>query len=221
MDNSTRIHKASMLDNTSKKEIYNIWSKTYDSYVQEQKYTGPRELVKKLSTMIMNFNSREIEVLDFGCGTGLVGEEIKNQGIGVIVDGLDLSPKMLERARARNCYRNLWELNLMNDIIKNEVNCSLEKGDNQDNDIKLYPLIVSCGVFLEGHAPIEIIDKLVDHLEREGLLLFTIRDSYLEKEREKVKKYILQNPRLKVLEKESIAYLENVKCSMFLVYRII
>ena len=74
--------------------------------------------------------------------------------------------KMLERARARNCYRNLWELNLMNDIIKNEVNCSLEKGDNQDNDIKLYPLIVSCGVFLEGHAPIEIIDKLVDHLER-------------------------------------------------------
>ena len=28
MDNSTRIHKASMLDYTSKKEIYNIWSKT-------------------------------------------------------------------------------------------------------------------------------------------------------------------------------------------------
>ena len=215
MDNSTRIHKASMLDNTSKKEIYNIWSKTYDSYVQEQKYTGPRELVKKLSTMIMNFNSREIEVLDFGCGTGLVGEEIHKQALKVLVDGIDLSPNMLEKARTRNCYRNLWELNLMDIIIKKQIDSKISK-----DNIKLYPVIVSCGVFLEGHAPLEIIDKLVDHLEREGFLLFTIRDSYLEKEEEKVKKYILENPRLKVLEKESIAYLENVECSMFLLYKI-
>ena len=53
MDKLTQIHKESMLDSTSKKEIYNIWSDTYDNYVQEKKYTGPRELVKKLSTMIM------------------------------------------------------------------------------------------------------------------------------------------------------------------------
>ena len=53
----------------------------------------------------------------------------------------------------------------------------MEKGDNQDNDIKLYPLIVSCGVFLEGHAPIEIIDKLVDHLEHLVGGIITIHDS--------------------------------------------
>ena len=127
---------------------------------------------------------------------------------------------MLEKARERKCYRNLWELNLMDNIIKNEIHGSLENGIDKNANKKLYPLIVSCGVFLEGHAPIEIIDKLVDHLQIEGFLLFTIRDSYLEKEGEKVKKYILENPRLKVLEKESIAYLENVECSMFLVYRI-
>ena len=215
MDNLNQIHKESMLESTSKKEIYNKWYKTYDSYVQEQKYTGPRELVKKLSTMIMNFNSREIEVLDFGCGTGLVGEEIHKQALKVLVDGIDLSPNMLEKARTRNCYRNLWELNLMDIIIKKQIDSKISK-----DNIKLYPVIVSCGVFLEGHAPLEIIDKLVDHLEREGFLLFTIRDSYLEKEEEKVKKYILENPRLKVLEKESIAYLENVECSMFLLYKI-
>ena len=220
MDKLTQIHKESMLESTSKKEIYNTWSETYDNYVQQQKYTGPRELVNKLSTMIMNFNSREIEVLDFGCGTGLVGAEIHRQGINVVVDGVDLSPNMLEKARERNCYRNLWELNLMDNIIKNELHGSLENGIDENANKKLYPLIVSCGVFLEGHGPIEIIDKLVDHLEREGFLLFTIRDSYLEKEGEKVKKYILENPRLKVLEKESIAYLENVECSMFLVYRV-
>lgn len=220
MDKLTQIHKESMLESTSKKEIYNIWSDTYDNYVQEQKYTGPRELVRKLSTMIMNFNSREIEVLDFGCGTGLVGAEIHRQGINVIVDGIDLSPNMLEKARKRDVYRNLWELNLMDNIIKNELHGSLENAIDENDNKKLYPLIVSCGVFLEGHGPIEIIDKLVDHLEREGFLLFTIRDSYLEKEGEKVKKYILENPRLKVLEKESIAYLENVECSMFLVYRV-
>ena len=218
MDNPTRIHTVSMMDTTSKKEVYNIWSDTYDTYVAEQKYTGPQELVKKLSTMIMNFKSREIEVLDFGCGTGLVGQEIRNQGISVVVDGLDLSPKMLERAAARECYRNLWELNLMEENITED----LLNPDNVLEDkktVKLYPVIVSCGVFLEGHAPLEIIDKLVDHLQIEGFLLFTIRDSYLEKEGEKVRKFVTENPRLKVLEKESIAYLENVECSMFLVYR--
>lgn len=225
MDNSNKIHTASMLENTSKKEIYNIWSNTYDNYVQEQKYTGPRELVRKLSCMIMNFKSRDIEVLDFGCGTGLVGEEIHKQGVKVIVDGIDLSPNMLEKAKERNCYRNLWEINLMVNSIYidslEEISREGKVKDIKNNKIKkLYHLIVSCGVFLEGHAPIEIIEKLVDHLEREGLLLFTIRDSYLKQEEENVRKYVTENPRLKVLEKESIDYLENVKCSMFLIYRI-
>ena len=207
MDQPSRIHSISMLPHTSKREIYNVWSYSYDTYVSEQQYTGPRELVSKLSTMILNFNHQIISVLDFGCGTGLVGQEIKRLGLPIKLDGLDISPKMLELAKEKDCYQNLYELNLL------EENISSEKG------IKKYGIIVSCGVFLEGHAPLEIIEKLLDHLQIEGFLLFTIRESYLEEQKEKFKKIVLENLRVKVLESQEIDYLKDVKCQMFLLYR--
>lgn len=45
------------------------------------------------------------EVLDLGCGTGLVGECLAARSQAI--DGVDLSPEMLHRARAKNCYRQL------------------------------------------------------------------------------------------------------------------
>lgn len=209
MDNPSRIHKVSMMNNTSKKEIYNIWSSSYDTYVKEQEYAGPKEIANKLASMILNFNQKKIPILDFGCGTGLVGEEIKNLELPISLDGIDISPMMLEKARARECYKNLMEVNLLDDNILDETT----------QNIKKYGVIVSCGVFLEGHAPLEIIEKLLDHLQIEGFLLFTIRDSYLENEKDKFKKYVLDNIRVKVLESTEINYLKDVKCHMFLLYR--
>ena len=44
-------------------------------------------------------------VLDLGCGTGLMGEEIKD--IATYLAGVDLSPKMIERASVRGLYDEL------------------------------------------------------------------------------------------------------------------
>ena len=85
---------------------------------------------------------------------------------------------------------------------------------------KKYNLIVSCGVFLEGHAPISMIGKLIDNLVLEGVLMFTVRDSYLESEKIKIKKYILENKRVKMLSQESIDYLEGVRCHLFMLFRL-
>ena len=207
MDKATRIHNISMQPHTSKREVYNIWSSSYDEYVREKEYNGPREIVNKLASMIFKFNNRIISVLDFGCGTGLVGQEIKKANLPINLDGLDISPKMLDLATQKDCYQNLYELNL------------LEENIISDCGIKKYSIIVSCGVFLEGHAPLEIIEKLLDHLHIEGCLLFTIRESYLEEQKEKFKKIVLDNLRVRVLESQEIDYLKGVKCQMFLLYR--
>ncbi len=50
-------------------------------------------------------------VLDVGAGTGLLGLALADLGIGP-VDGLDLSPEMLDRARAKGCYRGLYQADL-------------------------------------------------------------------------------------------------------------
>ena len=44
--------------------------------------------------------------LDLACGTGRIGAWLKAKGVGV-VDGIDLSPSMLEQARRKGVYRNL------------------------------------------------------------------------------------------------------------------
>lgn len=47
----------------------------------------------------------ELSVLDLGCGTGLLGAELRD--IAVFLAGVDLSPNMIERARARRIYDDL------------------------------------------------------------------------------------------------------------------
>ncbi len=203
--NTCRIHTLSMSDETNKKEIYNVWCHNYDKYVSEKKYVGPREVVKKLQSMILNFKVREnkIQVLDFGCGTGLVGQEIVNQELDCEVDGIDISPGMVEKAREKNCYRDLWEWNI-----------SEEKLDRS------YDIIVSCGVFLEGHAPICLLLDLIEQVRREGFVLFTIRKSYLESKTDDFDRYILRHQGIKMLEQTEIPYLDNVECVMVLLYKV-
>lgn len=203
--NTCRIHTLSMSDDTNKKEIYNVWCHNYDKYVSEKKYVGPREIVKKLQSMILDFKVREnkIQVLDFGCGTGLVGQEIVNQGLDCEVDGIDISPGMVEKAREKNCYRDLWEWNI-----------SEEKLDRP------YDIIVSCGVFLEGHAPISLLLDLIEQVRREGFVLFTIRKSYLESKTDDFDRYILRHQGIKMLEQSEIPYLDNVECVMVLLYKV-
>jgi predicted TPR repeat methyltransferase len=51
--------------------------------------------------------------LDLGCGSGVLGLALSDCGLLRPLDGIDLSPVMLELARATGCYRRLREANLL------------------------------------------------------------------------------------------------------------
>ena len=46
-------------------------------------------------------------ILDLGCGTGLAGERFKDLAQGGRLDGVDISPRMIEQARKRHIYDEL------------------------------------------------------------------------------------------------------------------
>lgn len=48
-----------------------------------------------------------MNILDLGCGTGLVGDVFKDIATGGRLDGIDLSPRMIETARGRGIYDDL------------------------------------------------------------------------------------------------------------------
>jgi len=55
-------------------------------------YTGPKESVNIFKKYALNKN---IKILDAGCGTGLVGVELKKYNY-LNIDGADLSKKLLD-----------------------------------------------------------------------------------------------------------------------------
>jgi SAM-dependent methyltransferase len=83
-------------------EGYAEWARTYDAVVQDEM---DLRLLARLG---------EVEwvaaghVLDLACGTGRIGQWLRAQGVGRL-DGLDFTPAMLARARARGVYDRLLE----------------------------------------------------------------------------------------------------------------
>lgn len=51
--------------------------------------------------------------IDFGCGSGVLGIMLRGLGLRQPLDGLDISPVMLELARKTECYRELKRANLL------------------------------------------------------------------------------------------------------------
>ena len=86
--------------------LYNGRANDWDrSAAHLQKYCAPQLVADAMKT----YWKREAaaRVLDAGCGTGLVGELIKDLAVGL--DGVDLSPAMLERATSKGIYQNLFQ----------------------------------------------------------------------------------------------------------------
>lgn len=79
-----------------------------DTLVDRLAYATPRALARFLRAEGMDDAAR---VLDLGCGTGLMGVELARSGRHM--DGVDLSPRMLEYARSKGIYRELHVAELL------------------------------------------------------------------------------------------------------------
>lgn len=75
--------------------------------VDELGYRVPEILAARIKALQPR---RDLNVLDLGCGTGLCGLHVA--GHCATLTGVDLSPAMLERARARQLYGTLAEQNI-------------------------------------------------------------------------------------------------------------
>jgi predicted TPR repeat methyltransferase len=198
------LHDKSMDMNANKVEIYDIWADTYDKYVESLNYKGPKEVVTKMLDII-NIESidKPLRFLDFGCGTGLVGEEILSKKNSIkreyMIDGIDISNKMIEIALGKNIYNNIYNI----DLHTTEV-CNNTK----------YDVILSSGVFLEGHVNFSVIDTLYKLLTANGVIIVTIRDSYKDKNKDTFYSYLKYNKLFKGINISNIEYLPDVKCSI-------
>jgi len=105
----------------------------------------------------------KLKIIDVGCGTGLVGLELKNLGFSNF-DGIDISQEMIDVAQGRG-YNSLFLGNL---------NKSLPIGSNS------YDAALCVGVFTHGHVGPERFSELVRIVKPEGIICFTINENVYE-----------------------------------------
>ena len=218
MDINQRLHKASLNPKINKNTIYDTWAKTYDEYIKKQKYTGPNELVEHLYMLIyerehediqydtmFNKENAKINILDFGCGTGLVGKEIRNKMIIACLDGIDISNKMLTECSKKKCYNKLFNINIQSEDFIGYTE---------------YDYIVSSGVFLEGHVEFTVIPKLLRFLKKYGYIIFTTRVSFLMDNIDVFDKVITNNPDIDIIKCKDINYLSKTKCKLYIIQKV-
>ena len=197
MKTPLQLHEESLNPNINNINVYNNWANTYDNYVDSLEYNGPKNIVSNLNNLIKN-QKKYFQILDFGCGTGKIGEELKKQiKTKYYLEGIDISTNMLENAENKNVYDKLTCLDLTKKSYNNK-----------------YDYILSSGVFLEGHVEISMVNKLQKMLNNNGVLLFTIRESFKDNNSEDFYKYVENNKKFMSYSITNIEYLKDVKCNL-------
>lgn len=147
-------------DAASTRVLYDEWSDSYEAEVAENGYVTPGRCAEALAKYQ---EDRTAPILDFGCGTGLSGLALKLAGFSTI-DGVDLSAEMLARAKGKDVYRNLAQ-------IEADEPLAHKPGD--------YAVIAAIGVIGAGAAPISVFHTLMKGLASGGKLVFSFNDHAL------------------------------------------
>jgi len=88
-----------------------------NSLVNKLEYKTPNKIVEMI--VAKNPNIQLGSVLDLGCGTGLIGDEIKKYCSNL--EGVDLSKLMLEKASAKNIYDKLEHKDIVEYLLTEDL----------------------------------------------------------------------------------------------------
>jgi ubiquinone/menaquinone biosynthesis C-methylase UbiE len=160
VDNKLDIYKLTTSEELLK--YYQDWTKKnkYNQDMINWKYTAPQETVLVLKKYALN---NKYKILDAGCGTGLVGIELKKCGYSNI-DGVDFSQNMLDLI-PQGIYKKIEKVDL-NKPLKFKTN--------------MYDVVMCVGTFTYGHVKPQALDELIRITKNGGLICFTINEGIYE-----------------------------------------
>jgi predicted TPR repeat methyltransferase len=145
---------------TPTETLYKDWAATYDREVTEAGYATPGRSAEALASIVEDTSA---PILDMGCGTGLSGIALRAAGFTVI-DGVDLTEEMLEKARTLTLYR---------DLLRTDVSDPLPFKEGT------HAHVAAIGLFSPSHAPASTVDLVLRYLPSGGCFVFSLNDHAL------------------------------------------
>jgi SAM-dependent methyltransferase len=131
--------------------LYARWASTYDTgFIVDSRYRYHEHVAAVFATHCTDQLGPDDVIIDIGCGTGLAGLALR-QHRPVTIDGLDISPEMLEQAAAKRhadtpVYRHLIEADLTRPLVIAD---------------HAYAAGLSVGTFTHGHVGPDALHHLL------------------------------------------------------------
>ena len=149
---------------------YDMAADKYDSIYDNVGWEDPRMCAE---IVFNNGIDSTKQIMDMGCGTGLVGEHLKQlSGLEDLrLYGCDASEGMLKEAKNRQIYKDLEQIYLGN---------FEEFKTNHKDLLDRFDYITASGVMADFHAPSDILLEMDACLKSGGILTLTTRQVYLE-----------------------------------------
>jgi predicted TPR repeat methyltransferase len=132
-------------------KIYEVRARIWD---REAGYFGHRLVADALAE---HEPRCDLDILDIGCGTGRAGALVR--GRARQLDGVDLSPAMLEKARARSVYDRLEQADLLAFLSRQRAS---------------YDVILAAAALIHFGDLQEVFQAAAQGLRGTGLFIFTL-----------------------------------------------
>ena len=167
-----RAYKLSNTDIEGTRQFYDEWAATYDSDLADPSHdwVAPSLSAKALLEYFQHTptSNSAIEILDAGCGTGIVGVALAkqaSQNVKFKIDGIDLSQGMLDIARKTGVYGSL-------EIADMSGPLAVQTGS--------YDAVICVGVLTQGHVGPGVLFELARVLKPGGCIVATVREDIWE-----------------------------------------
>ena len=150
------------------RRLYAKWASTYESeFVEKKQYRYPEAISEVFNERISLEDV--LQVVDVGTGTGLTGTYLVAHRPEITIDGIDISPEMLEQARNKTrqngdpVYRELFERDLTQEVLLTRAP---------------YDALICSGTFTHGHLGPEAIENLIALVRHGGWLVIGVNNEH-------------------------------------------
>ena len=139
--------------------IFDVFAASFESKLASLSYRAPALIAAMLQDSALR-PTKSLDVLDAGCGTGLCGPLVVPYARRL--SGVDLSAGMLARAKEKNVYDALVQVELT-EYLRGSMDA--------------FDLIVSADTLVYFGSLEDVVAAAAGALRRHGLLIFTLEDA--------------------------------------------
>ena len=142
--------------------LFDSFASDFDNVLKDLEYNSPQIIAQKIALFVKPFST----ILDLGCGSGLCAQAIKKNVPECKIIGVDISAKMIEKAKEKNIYYKHVKSDITTCFNKIKLRCDA---------------VVASDVFTYFGTLDLLFNKVASFLPKGGIFAFSVSQNTVNK----------------------------------------